>query len=366
VPGVEFLDDDADDPREPPLPRPRRGFGVARGLGIGVALAAAVGIVVVIRSGGGGTPAAAPSPAQLTFPHPPPATRTLSLPVSVAFGAASVDVLAFGSRIYSLTPTLIGVADRDSTAVTVRAAPLGMSELAGHGTLQADLAHHLLWAVDIGGNAIAAYDSDHLDTLTSVVSPFSINGAVAMDEQLWFTTDHGLYTVTAGPGAPHRVTHMALGPIVADRTLHRVVAADRHNPAGLHAITSYGPVAAMRLPVGDVSSMAYPAGAMWVVGATAAGRQLVVVDAPKLVVRRTSSVGTLLGDRGAIVATFENRLLARGGPSGRTLFCIDGYSGTIKERWTVPPGAVALNERGLLVDSSRGIEEINAQDCLAA
>jgi hypothetical protein len=363
---IEFLPDEGENPADvrPRTPRDRRRFAV-RGLGAAAFLAAVVVAVVV---GNGGKPIPTSRPAAPPTVAPAEQTSTLALPVSVAFGPASVDVLAVGNRVYSLTPTLIGMAGRDGGAAVVRPAPLGLSAPIGHGELVADLDHRLLWVVDIGGNAIGSYDMDRLDPLSSSVSRYPINGAVAMDEQLWFTTDHGLYTAVAGPGAPRLVpqTRRGLWAIAADRTLHRLLVVTETTPARVIAVTTYGPAAAVTLPISDVTSIAYPEGALWLAGMSAAGPQLLLVDPPKLRVRGDSPVIAQVGSRPRIVGAFQNRLLVRGDPGGHSLYCLDGYSGAVKQRWTVPLGAVTLNETGLLVDAASGIEEINASACLTA
>jgi hypothetical protein len=366
VSDVEFLPDEGENRADlrPRTPRDRRRFAV-RGLAAAAFLTAVVVAVVV---GNGAKPIPKAQPAATPTVAPAQQTSTLALPVSVAFGAASVDVLAVGNRVYSLTPTLIAMAGRDGGAAVVRPAPLGSSELAGHAALIPDVDHHLIWVVDIGGHSIGAYDMERLDPLSTPVSLYRINGAVAMDEQLWFTTDHGLYTAVAGPGAPRLVprTRRGLGAIAADRTLHRLLVVAETTPARLIAVTLYGPVAAVTLPISDVTSIAYPEGALWLSGMSASGPQLLLVDPPKLRVRGDSPVVAQVGSRPRIVGAFQNRLLVRGGADGRALFCLDGYSGAVKQHWTVPLGAVSLNATGLLVDAESGIEDIDARACLAA
>ena len=366
MPDIEFLPDEGEYPADVP-PRPPRDRRRVAVLALGAAaLLSAVVVAVVVTNGSKPIPKA--QSAATPTVAPVEQTSTLTLPVSIAFGPASVDVLAVGNRVYSLTPTLIGMAGRDGGAAVVRPAPLGLSAPIGHGELVADVDHGLLWVVDIGGNAIGAYDMDHLDRLSSPVSPYPINGAVAMDEQLWFTTDHGLYTAVAGPGEPRLVpgTRHRFDSIAADRTLHRLLVVAHTSPARLVAFSTYGPVAAVTLPISDVSSIAYPYGALWLSGTSESGPALLLVDPPKLRVRGESPVIARVGSDPRIVGAFQDRVLVRGGADGHSLFCLDAYSGAVKQTWTVPLGAVTLNGTGLLVDAESGIEEINAGACLAA
>ncbi len=363
---VEFLpdgDENAADDRRGSAGDGRR--LAVRGLGVAAVVTA---IVVAVVVGNGDKPIPRSAPANNASASPADRRSTLALPVSVAFGSASVDVLAVGNRVYSLTPTLIGMAGRDGGAAVVRPTPLGLSAPIGQGTLVVDLGRRLLWVVDIGGNAIGAYDLDHLDALSAPVSPYPINGAVAMDGRLWFTTDHGLYTAVARSSTPRFMPHTRrpLGAIAADRTLHRLLVVVDSSPARLIAVSQYGPVAAVRLPISDVSSMAYPEGALWLAGTSASGPTLLLVDPPKLRVRGPSPIIAQVGSTPMIVGAFQNRLLVRGDPGGHSLYCVDAYSGEIKQRWTVPLGAVTLNGAGLLVDAESGIQDIDARDCLAA
>ncbi|HEY7008995.1 MAG TPA: hypothetical protein VH395_08655 [Jatrophihabitantaceae bacterium] len=336
---------------------------------VAVAVAALVAVAaVVVGTGGGGRPRAgravtvAPTPARSTAVGVP-----LALPESVAFGPQTVDLYAVGSQVYALTPTLVGVVDRDSDVATIRPAPLGLSERIGRGKLVLDLDHHALWVVDLGGTAIGAYDSTNLDSLADAQSPYPILGAAAMDDRLWFTTAHGLYSTVAGPGSPRRVTgpRIRLGPVAADPTLHTVLAADYGSPSKVYVFGPTGEVLSTSLQVGRPDSLATVAGTLWLAGASGAQGELLRLDPVRLSVIGLSPVSGELGKEARIVATFGGELLVRGGLGGRALYCVDAHTGAFKQRWTVPPGAVALNERGLLFADGEGIRQLNARDCLA-
>jgi hypothetical protein len=338
-------------------------------VGLGLAGLVAVGAIVVGTGHGGSVAKPTPAPSLQAQPLPPPQVVPVHFtrPESVAFGAPSVDVLAAGGRMYSLTPTLIGMAGRYGTDPVVRAAPFGLSERDDRARLFLDPQHSLLWAVAVGGTAIGAYDSETLDPLSETAAPYTINGAVAMDESLWFTTDHGLYRAQAGPGRPKRVAHMriALGAIVADRTLHRIITADRRQPVRLHAMTAYGRLASQRVPLATVTSMAFPSGALWLSGTTPAGPRLIVLDPPSMRIRRVIPVPGQLGHAASFVASYGTRLLMRAAPDDTALYCVDGYTGTFKQVWRLSLGTVSLDAHGLLVDAGRGIAARGAGACLA-
>jgi hypothetical protein len=373
MPGIEFLPERQEDgdseersaARFDSLRLSKRVLAAVAGLAL-LAVAA-----IVVGAGGGGAsrhPAAAkvsvsPSPS----PSPSPSASALSLPESVAFGPEAEDVLAVGNRIFALTPTLIGAAERDSGSVTVRPTPLGLSIQTGYGKLVPDLVHRIVWVVAIGGTAIGEYDTDHLDALADAVSPYPINGAVAMDEQLYFTTDHGLYSFGGG-GKPRRVPGPAirLGAVTADLPLHQILAADYHSPNRLHVLTSYGDVTALYLPFPRIESLGVADGKVWSTGEMAGSAAIYQLDPVTLSTKGPGSISPQLGSRDDIVASYGNRLLVRATPDGTSMFCMDATTGAFKQKWTVPAhGAVSLNQRGLLVTTSAGITEQNARDCLA-
>jgi hypothetical protein len=367
---VEFLPEGQDDAAgQPPGPADRRRLST-RVVAVVAALALVVVAAVVVGTNGGGSrhPAAksssSPSPSPSTSPS---STKraTLALPESVAFGPEAEDVLADGDRVFALTPTLIGFAVRDSGTVTVRPTPIGLSNQAGHGKLVPDLTNRIIWVVAIGGNAIGAYDTDHLDTLANTLLPYRIRGAVAMDEKLYLTTDHGLWSAEAGPMAPEQISRTArFGAITANLADHQILVADRRSPSRLHVLTSYGAEMVAPLPVAPADSLAVAGDAIWVTGSSAGQARVVRLDSSTLKARELSSLTPPLGSRAQIVGAYGNELLIRSTP-GRTLYCTDATTGALKQKWTVPRGAVTLNERGLLITTSDGLAPLNARDCLA-
>lgn len=364
--GIEFLPDGDIPAVDAPLRRGSRNG--RRWLGpLSLVMLAAVAAIVVGTGHGGSVDKPVARPSHVVPPPPPVLRPQFTVPDSVAFGSASVDVLAAGKRMYSLTPTLIAMATRYGAAPVVRGAPFGLSERDDRARLFLDSANELLWAVAINGTAIGSYDARTLDPLTETAARYRINGAVAMDESLWFTTDHGLYTVQAGPGRPKPVPHvrMPLGPIVADRTLHRVITADRGEPVRLHAFTSFGPLASQRVPLATVNSMAYPTGALWLSGTTPNGPRMVVLDPPSMRIRRVIPVPGQLGHAAAMVGTYRDRLLMRAAPDDSSLYCLDGYTGTFKQVWRLPLGTVSLDGHGLLLDAGHGIDARGAGACLS-
>lgn len=362
---VEFVAEPAPGPEPPHQPQAHdrrlvRGLSALGALGL-VVLAA----VVVLQSNGGGSHGAA-QPSATPTPTPSPTSgRTLELPESVAFGPRSIDVEAAGSRVFSLTPTLIGIADRDSSAVTVRAAPVGLSNRDGDGRLMLDLDEHLVWAVDVGGTAVGGYSSDNLDKLVDLVMPHRIVDATAFDGQLYMTTDHGVYTVVAGPEPPQRLSrsHAAFGVIGADSEAHVVYAADRRGV--LHAFAQVFPIARIRSPVTPVTSIVGTDGTIWLTGGGELERSRADLYIPPQASGSPFQAAVSVGPQTTIVASFGRRLLLRNGTAGAQVSCFDAADRTIRQTWRLAPGAVALNERGLLVTSASGIESRNARDCLA-
>ena len=277
--------------------------------------------------------ATAPSRSRTCRPHassspsaPPEQTSTLALPVSVAFGPASVDVLAVGDRVYSLTPTLIGMAGRDGGAAVVRSVPFGLSAPVGRGELVADLDHQLIWVVDIGGNAIGAVQ--HAEPRATV------GAGVAVSDQ-WRGGDGRAVVVHHRPRAVHgggragrapaRPAHGA--PARPDRGRpHPAPAAGRGaqhaGPAARgHDVRGGGgrDAADFRRVVDRLPRRSALAGGHLGVGQPA----LVLVDPPKLRVRGPSPIVAQVGSHPRIVGAFQDRLLVRGDPGGHSLYCLD-------------------------------------------
>jgi hypothetical protein len=93
---------------------------------------------------------------------------------------------------------------------------------------------------------------------------------------------------------------------------------------------------------------------------------LLVVDRVPLQAHGHSTVIAQVGSRPSIVGTFQDLLLVRTDPGGRSLYCLDGASGAVKQIWDLPLGAITLNQSGLLVDAASGIQQLDARACLAS
>jgi hypothetical protein len=335
-----------------------------------VALAVVAVAAVVVGRGGGGRPgssATRSAPAARSTSPSPSGPPTLSLQYSAAFGPQVVDLLAVGNRVFALTPTLVGVAVRDGGPLTVRPAPLGLSNQTGVGRIVPDLTHHLLWVIALGGTTIGGYGSDHLDSVADLQVAEPITGAAALDGRLWFTTSHALFQVAPGHRPPRRVLRSAtaLGPIAADPGRHRVLVAAAGSPARLTAYSASGPLVGSTQPFEHATSLAVTGGLVWETGYGGGTPVLVHIDARSLQADRMSPLTGQLAVSALIVARYAERLLVKGDPASHALYCLDARDGSLKQRWTVPSGAVTLSERGLLVASDRGIEQFNARDCLA-
>lgn len=367
MPDVEFLPEGQDGGID--APSRDRGPGLRRALAGGAVLALVAVAAVVISTGGGKTPDRHPRAATTitASSSPSPVTSTLSLPDSVVFGPQAVDVLAVGNEVFALTPTLVGMTDRDGGPVTTRPTPLGLSNRAGYGKLVPDLVNHTLWVVAIGGQTIGAYDTEHLDTLADSQSPYPINGAVAMDEKLWFTTDHGMYVAEAGAGKPTLVGKLKgeFGAIVAVPGQHVVVVANRQAPVRLHITAGYGQLQPIALNAQPPISMIDSDESIWIAGHAGPSAQLFRMNTATWTVVGTSPLTAQLGNHPTIVAAYGKGVLVRGYPGGHSLYCIDSRDGSFKQKWTVPLGAVTLTERGVLLASSQGIRQYSARDCLS-
>jgi hypothetical protein len=125
-------------------------------------------------------------------------------------------------------------------------------------------------------------------------------------------------------------------------------------------------VTALYLPFGHAESIAYTHGRVWATGYVEPNdASLFQLDPSTLESLGPSPLTPQLGSRANIVATYGNRVLIRSSPGGTSLYCMNATTGAFKQKWTEPLGAVTLNQRGLLITSHAGIEQVNARDCLA-
>jgi hypothetical protein len=286
------------------------------------------------------------------------------LPESTAFGSQSIDLLAEGNRVYGLSASVVVQAERGDATLYINSAPPRLTGPERTGKLVMDTAFRLLWVVSLGGTSIGAYDADRLSGMGTWTAPYPINAAVAMDDRLWFTTDHGLYLLSAAPQPPRR----ARGPagryesLSADVTKHRVLVSDGRTPSTVRAWTNRGVLDTVRLPIGDAAlQVAY--GHIWATGRVRNRPVLVQLYPDSMQPFDYSAAPDDLGNSPTILAAFDDVLLVRVEPPA-SLYCIDVHLGTLKQRWAALEGPATLNAYGLLVATDRGIRQLDARACV--
>src|SRR4051794_33016596 len=155
--GIEFLDEPEDAPGSWPgaVDRPPSRRPGSRLLAAAGALAViGVAIVVIGHNSDPGRPAPAARSTAGTSAVPPNGPSALPLPEADVFGPQAIDIYATGSRVFALTPTLIGFADRAGGSLTIRPAPIGIADPGRQGRIAPDITHRIIWTVSIGGTAI--------------------------------------------------------------------------------------------------------------------------------------------------------------------------------------------------------------------
>lgn len=187
-----------------------------------------------------------------------------------------------------------------------------------------------------------------------------------MDEQLWFTTEHGLYSIAAGPSKPTHVRGRpgGYGTVAADAEMHVVLVSDGRSPSKVSLSTGFGADDAdVRLPF-RVTSLAVADGEIWAAGSSGGRAVLARLNPNTLKPAMYSPVQALFGAAASVVSWYGKSLLVRGVPRG-PLYCLDDRTGARRQQWPGPYGAAALTADGVLVTTPHGIELLDARECLS-
>ena len=368
VPAVEFVE--SQDDGEPPPARHQREPGPRRTwlawVAAGVAAAVAIGVVAGQHPASRPAAGRTPVPSVSSTPAPAPSPSTLALTERLAFGPQTQSVLVLGNLIYGLTTQLVAVVQRDGGRLIARPTPLALAT-AGVPRLLLDQPYDILWTVAIGGTSIGSYDSQELATRDDQVAPAPIIAAAAYRGELWFVTDRGLYRLAPGmPAAVRIAAGRGLRALAADPARHRMLVVSDRQIAAYPARqpASRGPTVVTPLPFQRTDDVAVTGGRIWVAG------QYDVVGVVSMLNAKTLGVvgpPVATGSSGAasFVTTYQGRLIITGVGQAGTMTCLSAATGSVLQTWPYRRGAVALNDRGLLLSQGLGIELRDAHDCLA-
>ena len=278
------------------------------------------------------------------------------------FGPQTQSLLASGDHIFGLTSHLVGVVQRAGGAVIARPVPLALG-VTGRPTLFIDERYRILWTVAIGGTSIGCYDTEELSTRDDQVAPGPILAAAAYLDQLWFVTDQGLYRIAPGMADAVAVSRRPdLIAIAPDPARHRVLALSATDVAAYPL--RVGTVRRHSLPFQRADDIVVAAGEIWAAGHYGTDGVLFHLSPARL---EATASAPGIGSAGAprMLASYRNRFVVTGIGEDATMSCLDAANGLVLQTWPYQRGAVALDERGMLLSRGKGIELRSAGDCLA-
>ncbi|HEX3337095.1 MAG TPA: hypothetical protein VHS54_11590 [Jatrophihabitans sp.] len=322
-------------------------LGPARGRGrVGLVLVAAVVTVaagILVRHGEG---------------HRAPQPVTSAAPVAAAVPHTAV--LIDGRSVVVLVHGRLRVQERASGRL------LGQTRAPDPGTagtveLVTDPDTGLLWAVTANSvpTRIAAYRLPSLRLVRQVSWVRLVVSAAAVAGHLYVSTSVGVADLAPGAATPEPVPGLygAVGPLVVDRSRHRIIAADLGYPTD---VWSYRPGAVPQassapLRIAD-ATLAVVGNRIWIAGHQGERAVLWRLDPATLaVVDRARPVS---GPRArlALVAAGADVIWLRGSNDADRLFCADADRGALLQAWRV---------RGS-VDSTSGLAYADTADGLRA
>jgi hypothetical protein len=283
------------------------------------------------------TPAPQPRPVAAN-PTPPPAVGSLGAGIAVGPGSPVGLVIAPDYHLYVVRDQPARLAEyaqilgRTLHDVAVPAHPRLLA-------LDPNYETHRLWVV-CGADPvrIQSYDTRTLRLTSDQTVPAVPTTGVVLDGVLYLGGPGGLLaaTVSAPPRrvpAPAGLADRAVAAMAADGSADRLVVASPGAPTALWTVSSAGRVTSgPTLPLAH-AALAAVNGQVWVSGTDPGGTHLVRLDAGTLhPVQRLDEGSAIVGTGDDVVWTHD---------AGRTLTCVDAFTGQALARFVEPPGPVA-------------------------
>lgn len=294
------------------------------------------------------------TPANIPTPTGPPVHGTVGTSLDLGNKSlTAVDAVATTNAVYVLATNPNTIVLLDPSGTTVKATAAGPTGTPSGLTVDADR----LWVWSQDSRDVRVYDSKTLSFIAGFRTTATIFDAVAVDNELYFTSDQGLkvaYTDVEKTGvmttvARSSVTGSTYG-LAADPARHRVL-------VGVTPIGSAPPngfvgarVVAVDTRTGAVTmqgaqtdvgkeSIAVVGDQVWVGGYGDVDKPRIVhLDAKTLQLIGSSPVNDDIGP-GTILWPGQNVLWVRSGGS-QTLACIDPKTGSILEYWDNVQGPI--------------------------
>lgn len=371
---VEFLtagaDADGDDDvlTVGPQRRPRAWLGRLAYL----AMAAVVVGALVVQAHRSPHRDAQPPPAA---PSPAPIVVGPRVADSGPLGPGALAVTIADGRLYSLTPDALTWFDlpgmRRTSVVPIRPA---LNYTNSYFRLLYDKVADALWVVPIGGPApgrLMEFDAGglHLRLLRTIRLPTTLASAAVLDGGLYLGTGGERGLLGLRPGARTLATVAAerdgVGPLVADPSRNRLLYLTDGLPT---RVRSWSPRAAQSKAVGTLAfskaDLVVVGGRIWAGGFSGRGAVLVRLDPVTLrPVQSAARTASGLGPGAILVAGGTHDFFVRSGAVGEPLWCVDGRTGDIEQRWEQLVGAVAVEPGTVWVSGVAGVQRLPLHGC---
>jgi hypothetical protein len=279
------------------------------------------------------TPAATSRP-PAAVPIRPPITDA----VDVALSANRLYVVRLGSLTALDVPT-------HSVVANVRVPELAAFDSGPDYRAVLDRSAGRLWLVREAGviPALAIeFDASTLARKATVHLLGTVQSATVLDGRVFLATEHGVRELSPGSTRARLVpgTGGFVGWVAADPLRDRLLVANAGFPTRLVAISPDGTVQrTASLPFGGVE-LAVTRGVIWAAGFGAAGARIARLDPSTLAPVGDATLATRLFPGAQFVAAGSSVVWVRGGVDNSDLWCMDGRTGRVSQRFPSVPGPV--------------------------
>ena len=215
--------------------------------------------------------------------------------------------------------------------------------------LVADEAHRRIWVVQSVGSIWGAYeyDSATLEQISAQKVGGRVNGAAVLAGDLYVDTNYGVFRIVRPDTGPRDATPLPGGrAIAADPSRGRllVLALDGgRTQVRAERPSAQRPDVVAHSPVFGRGSLAVVDGHIWAGGEGSRGAVLVQLDPRTLAPVGHSRLEAEVGSGAVIVAVGRQDLLVRSEAGGDELWCVDGGSGAVRQKWAHAPGPAVLD-----------------------
>jgi hypothetical protein len=313
--------------------------------------------------------------AQPSVPTPGPAGPTAA-PPPVDVGSSAPGTLALtiaGQHLYVLTPAALESFDMDMHQVGIGVITPVLSFPDRYFTLLYDSFAGSIWIVPIGGRSageLMQFDATSLRLRRVVPLPTTVASAAALRGEIYLgTAERGLLQLRPGE---RKLTTVAaardgVGQVVADPGRNRLIYLTDELPTRVRSWSASGtsaPSAAAGTLTFSKAQLLVVDDRIWAAGFHSSGAVLVRLDPTTLhPVQSADEVTAELGPGTILAAAGHRDFIVRSGADNVPLWCLDGHTGEIDQRWSLPGGVVAMAPGIVVVANAGGLQRLDAELC---